>query len=74
MFKRNFGNIPINKGDNKLLIFLLMNNIIMKFLIFLIEYICGEPEIYQEQDFKESVDSGYFLYDLETQESISLYE
>jgi hypothetical protein len=72
MFKRNFGNIPINKGDNKLLIFLLMNNIIMKFLIFLIEYICGEPEIYQE--IKESVDSGYFLYDLETQESISLYE
>ncbi len=44
----------------------------MKFLIFLIEYICGEPEIYQE--IKESVDSGYFLYDLETQESISLYE
>ena len=57
-----------------MLIFLLMNNIIMKFLIFFIEYICGEPEIYQEQDFKESDDSGYFLYDLETHESISLYE
>jgi hypothetical protein len=72
MFKRNFGNIPINKGDNKLLIFLLMNNIIMKFLIYFIEYICGEPEI--KQEIKEPIENGYFLYDLETQESISLYE
>ena len=46
----------------------------MKFLIYFIEYICGEPEIYQEQDFKEPLEIGYFLYDLETQESISLYE
>jgi hypothetical protein len=49
-----------------------MNNIIMKFLIYFIEYICGEPEI--KPEIKEPIENGYFLYDLETQESISLYE
>jgi len=43
----------------------------MNLLLFLIEYICGEPEIYQEP---KEIENGYFLYDLETQESISLYE
>ena len=49
-----------------------MNNMLMNFFIIIIEYICGVPEIYQE-NYKE-VDTGYFLYDMETQEENPLYK
>ena len=50
-----------------------MNNILMNFFITLIEYICGQSEEIHQNSCKE-IDEGYFLYDLETLESTTLYE
>ena len=51
-----------------------MNNILMNLLIYFIDYICGDPEPIYKEKYNDLPDNGYFLYDLETQESNSLYE
>lgn len=51
-----------------------MNNILMNFLIYFIEYICGEPEPVIDKEKYDLPDNGYFFYDLETLECASLYE
>ena len=50
-----------------------MNNMVLKLFMSIIEYICGVPEPIYQENYKE-VDTGYFLYDLETLESCSLYK
>ena len=66
-----------------MLIILVMNNMLLKLFITLIEYICGAPEpIYQDTYDEESNDeesndeesNDYFFYDLETQETQPLYK
>jgi len=61
-----------------LLTILVMNNMVMKLFMLLIEYICGAPEpIYQESNDQEPNDqepNDYFLYDLESLEMCSLYK
>ena len=47
-----------------------MNNILLKFFMCIVEFICSESI---ENTPEKSYDS-YFLYDLETFESTSLYE
>ena len=47
-----------------------MNNILLNLFMYLIEYICGTEK--HENDVKSY--ESYFLYDLETFESTSLYE
>ena len=60
------------------MIILVMNNMLLKLFITLIEYICGAPEpIYQEyndQDSNDQESNDYFFYDLETQETQPLYK
>jgi len=49
-----------------------MNNMLLNICIYLFEFICGQTKV-EEQNQEKSYDS-YFLYDLETFESCSLYE
>jgi hypothetical protein len=56
-----------------------MNNILLNFFIYIIEILCGYteekdiPDVKPYDSFVKSYDS-YFLYDLETDEVVPLYE
>jgi hypothetical protein len=56
-----------------------MNNILLNFFIYLIEFICGnsiEKNIHEDirDESSDKPCDAYFLYDLETFEQSSLYE